>query len=247
MRKILILVLALAMGNAYSQGNTLYQVLFVTPKMGKTTSFERTWKAHHAKYHAKDDGRQVYEVLSGDNAGSFILVHGPTSFADMDKERATDVAHNADYDNTIVPFVEKNSGSYTYRWVDTLSYNGNVKAEKYLTTVYNLKQGKAADLIAEIKRAIKINGIINSPSSINAYAKLWAGSRPQIVLITNLKDGFKQLDLSYTPTNPVFREAYVKEYGQAQWDKRTTLLPEITESIDVYISKLRKDLSTAPK
>ena len=247
MRKFLILVLAIAMGNAYGQGNTLYQVLFVTPKMGKATSFERTWKAHHAKYHAKDDGRQVYEVLSGDNAGSFILVHGPTSFADMDKERATDVAHNADYDNTIVPFVEKNSGSYTYRWVDTLSYNGNVKADKYITTVYNLKQGKSADLTAEIKRAIKINGMINSPTSMNAYIKLWAGSRPQVVLITNLKDGFKQLDLSYTPTNPAFKDTYIKEYGQAQWDKRNTLLPEITESIDVYISKLRKDLSTAAK
>lgn len=247
MRKILILVLAIAMGNAYGQGNTLYQVLFVTPKMGKTTSFERTWKAHHAKYHAKDDGRQVYEILSGDNAGNFMLVHGPTSFADMDKERATDVAHNADYDNTIIPFVEKNSGSYTYRWVDTLSYNGNVKAEKYVTTVYNLKQGKGTDMVDEIKRSIKVNGMINSPSSINTYVKLWAGSRTQYVIVTNLKDGFKQLDLSYTPTNPAFKETYIKEYGQPQWDKRNMLLPEITESVDVYISKLRKDLSTAAK
>lgn len=247
MRKILIFVLAIAMGNAYGQGNTLYQVLFVTPKMAKTTSFERTWKAHHAKYHAKDDGRQVYEILSGDHAGDFILVSGPTSFADMDKEKANSAVHDADYDNTIIPFVEKNSGAYTYRWADTLSYNGNVKAEKYTTTVYNLKQGKGPDLTAEIKRGIKINEMIKSPSSYNTYVKLWAGSRPQIVLITNLKDGFKQLDLSHTPVNPAFKETYIKEYGQAQWDKRTNLLPEITESIEVYISKLRKDMSTAAK
>ena len=247
MRKVLILVLAIAMGNAYGQGNTLYDVLFVTPKMGKTASYERTWKAHHAKYHAKDDGRQVYEVLSGDRAGDFILVSGPTSYADMDKERPTDAAHDADYANTIIPFVEKNSGAYTYRWVDTLSYNGNVKAEKYVTTVYNLKQGKSADLVAEIKRALKINEIIKSPSSYNTYVKLWAGSRPQYVIITNLKDGFKQLDLSYTPATTAFRDAYIKEYGQAQWDKRNTLLAEITESVEVYVSKLRKDMSTAVK
>ncbi|HUS03643.1 MAG TPA: hypothetical protein VMY77_18010 [Chitinophagaceae bacterium] len=247
MRKILILVLSIAMGNAYGQGNTLYQVLFVTPKMGKAASYERTWKTHQAKFHAKDDGRQVYEVMSGDNAGSFILVSGPTSYADMDKEKANSAVHDADYDNTIIPFVEKNSGSYTYRWVDTLSYNGTVKAEKYVTTVYNLKQGKGPDLVAEIKRAIKINGLINSPSSYNTYIKLWAGSHPQIVTISNLKDGFKQLDLTYTPVNPAFKETYIKEYGQAQWDKRNTLLSEITESIDVYISKLRKDMSTAAK
>lgn len=247
MRKVLILALAIVMGNAYGQGNTLYDVLVVTPKLGKTSSFERTWKAHHAKYHAKDDGRQVYEILSGDNAGSYMLVSGPTSFADMDKERANMAAHDADYDNTIIPFVEKNSGAYTYRWADTLSYNGNVKAEKYVTTVYNLKQGKGSDLVAEIKRAIKINGMINSPSSYNTYVKQWAGSHPQYVIVTNLKDGFKQLDLSFTPATTAFKDAYIKEYGQAQWDKRNTLLPEITESIDVYVSKLRKDMSTAAK
>ncbi len=123
MRKILILLFVIALGNAYGQGNTLYSVLWVTPKMGKTAAFEKQWKAHHTKFHGKNDSRSVYEILSGDNAGAFLLVHGPSSFADMDKERATDVAHNLDYDNNVISSIEKHSGSYTYRHADTLSYN----------------------------------------------------------------------------------------------------------------------------
>jgi len=244
MRKILILLFVIALGNAYGQGNTLYSVLWVTPKMGKTSVFEKQWKAHHTKFHGKNDSRSVYEILSGDNAGAFVLVSGPSSFADMDKERPTDVAHNLDYDNNVISSVEKNSGSYTYRHADTLSYNGNVVADKFMTTVYNVKMGKMPDLISETRRSIKINNQIKSPASFNGYVKMWAGSHPQFVLISNLKEGFKELDSEFNPQGTKFRDAYIKEYGQEQWDKRSKMLPEITESLEVYISKFRKDLST---
>lgn len=212
--------------------------------MGKTATFERQWKAHHAKFHGKNDSRAVYEILSGDNAGAFLLVHGPSSFADLDKEGPTDVAHNLDYDNNVTSSIDKSSGSYTYRHVDSLSYNGNVVADKYLTNVFNVKMGKMPDLVAETKRAISINNKIKSPASYNTYMKIWPGSNPQLVIITNLKDGFKQLDSEFNPQGTKFRDAYIKEYGQEEWDKRGKLLPEILVSLETYISKLRKDLST---
>ncbi len=59
-----------------------------------------------------------------------------------------------------------------------------------------------------------------------------------------LKEGFKELDSEFNPQGTKFKDAYVKEYGQEQWDKRSKLLPEITESLEIYISKFRKDLST---
>lgn len=248
MKRLLIIVLTFASACAFGQGNTLYSVLRVTPKMGKTSAFESKWKTHHAKYHAKDDGRMVFQILSGDNAGSFLLVHGPTSFANMDKERATDAAHDLDYESTITPSVEKTSGSYTFRWADTLSYNGTVKADKFLTTVYHVKSGRLSDLITEIKRSVKVNSLIKSPSSSNTYIQQWGGSHPEVVIISNLKDGFKQLDNGFSPSmSNAFKDTYIKEYGQSDWDRRMKLLPEITDSYDVYISKLRKDMSTTMK
>ena len=41
-----------------------------------------------------------------------------------------------------------------------------------------------------------------------------------------------------------FKEAYIKMYSQAQWDKRQTLLPEITTSYETYLGKRRDDLSS---
>jgi hypothetical protein len=170
------------------------------------------------------------------------------SLADMDKERANNAAHDADYDGTVVPSVSAMTTLGVYRWVDTLSYRGDVVADKFVTTVYHLKMGKAADLTAEIKRALAVNKKINSPSSYNTFIKMWGGSTPEVVVVTNLKDGFKQLDNAFAPNmSKDFQTAYVQEYGQAMWDKRMALLPEITTGYETYISKSRKDLSSVRK
>jgi len=246
MRKFLIAAFIMASTLSFGQGNTLYSGEMVTPKMGKTAAFEAKWKEHVTKFHGKNNSRRVYEILSGDNTGSYLLISGPSSFADLDIEKPTAKAHDMDYDNNVTPTLEKIGGNYTYRWADTLSYNGDVMADKFVTTVYHIKSGKASDLTAEIRRSIKVNTIIKSPASSNAYVKLWGGSNPEIITVANLKDGFKQLDNNFmASTADAFKAAYIKEFGQELWDKRLKLLPEITNSYDVYISKFRKDLSTA--
>ncbi len=230
---------------AAGQGKSLYQLSIVTPKLGQTTSFENNWKAHVQKYHKGDDKRMVHEILSGDRTGQFQLISGPSSFADMDTERPTDVAHGLDYDKTVVPAVENMSGSYTYRHADTLSYNGAVVAEKFVTTIYNIRRGKFNDFTAEVKRAVAINKAINSKNSYNTYVQLWAGTKPQLVIVANLKDGFKQMEEGFNPSqNDAFKAEYIKTYGQEMWDKRQTAVMDFVESTEVFISKLRKELSS---
>jgi hypothetical protein len=231
---------------ASGQGKTLYQLTIANPKIGSTGSFESAWKAHLQKYHKGDDKRMVHEILSGDRAGTYQLISGPTSFADMDVEKSTDVAHNLDYDKTVVPYVNDMSGSYIYRHADTLSYNGAVTADKFITTIYNVRRGKMNDFTAEIKRAVATNKTINSKNSYNTYIQLWAGTKPQLVIVSNLKDGFKQLDDSFAPSqSSAFKEQYIKTYGQELWDKRQTAITDFVESSEVFISKMRKDLSSA--
>jgi hypothetical protein len=245
MRKLFIAAAMFAATTGFGQGKTLYDVEIVQVKMGQGNAFEKSWKNHVTKFHNGDDKRYVYEILSGSNAGNFMLVSGPSSLADMDVERTNSAAHGTDYDMTVSPSVLTFSTAGLYRVADTLSYNGGVEADKYITTVYRLKPGKQSDLLAEIKRAIGINTKIKSPSSYNTYVKMWGGSSPEVVIVTNLKDGFKQLDNGFTPMNRDFQNAYVQEYGQAAYDKRQNLLAEICASWETYISKFRKDLSSA--
>jgi hypothetical protein len=102
------------------------------------------------------------------------------------------------------------------------------------------------DFTAEIKRAVATNKTINSKNSYNTYIQLWAGTKPQLVIVSNLKDGFKQLDDSFAPSqSSAFKEQYIKTYGQELWDKRQTAITDFVESSEVFISKMRKDLSSA--
>lgn len=248
MRKLFFFTLLILSTQVFAQQNTLYSGEIVKPKMGNTAAFETKWKSHVAKYHGADNRRLVFEILSGNNTGCYMLIQGPTSFADMDKENPTSKEHNTDFETGVVPSLEKISGNNIYRWVDTLSYNGSVPAEKFINTVYHIKDGKQGDFITEVKRAIAVNKKINSPSSYNFYIKQFAGSQPEFVIITNLKDGFKQLDNTFNPSGSKnFREAYIKEYSQDMWDKRMKLLSEITNGYETYISQLRTDLSSPVK
>ena len=251
MRKLLFIAILFATSNAFSQGKTLYDVEMVQAKMGQSAAFQKAWKTHLNKFHNGDDKRSIDEIMTGTNAGNFILVSGPSSIADMDMERATQAAHDADYDQTVVPSVATFTNYGTYRWVDTLSYNGMMNTNKFSTTIYHLKPGKTGDFTAELKRALAVNKKINSPASYNTYIKMWAGSSGEVVIVTNLKDGFKQLDNTFNPAMKTmgdnFKNTYIQDYGQAAWDNRNKLLPEIMSSWETFLSKSRKDLSSAAK
>jgi hypothetical protein len=165
MRKLFIAAAVFAATAGFGQGKTLYDVEIVQVKMGQGNAFEKAWKNHVTKFHNGDDKRYVYEILSGSNSGNFMFVSGPSALADMDVERSNSAAHGTDYDMTVSPTVAVFSTAGLYRLADTLSYNGAVVADKYITTVYRLKPGKQSELLAEIKRAIAINTKIKSANS----------------------------------------------------------------------------------
>jgi len=87
--------------------------------------------------------------------------------------------------------------------------------------------------------------------SISYWDQLWDGSDQVVVTIRNLKDGFKSLQQGFygPPTAPVagaptFREHYTKEYGYDAWDARVKMMDSAVVKSEVYLMKLRKDLSS---
>ncbi len=243
---------------ASGQGKTLYKVNFVKPKAGMRSTFETNWKAHLAKFHKTDDKRTVYEVMSGPNSGTYHIVEGPISYADMDVERPNGKEHGMDLEKTFSPYLEPNSMNATYRHDDTASFNGGVKAEKFLVTVTHVKLGMISETIRESRRGSLINAKLNKANniplrfSVNVYTQIWSGSNPVRVSIRGLKDGFKELEADYYGPNPManqpnaFRDAYIKDYGYDAWDARAKVMDNNAnvESREVFIMKLRKDLSS---
>lgn len=245
---------------ANSQGKTLYTMNTVKAKQGMRSAFEEGWKKHVANFHTKDHKLNVYEIMSGNNIGTYQIVEGPISYEDMDKERSDAKEHGADLQKLFLLTNEDSRTNGTYRWDDTASFNGNVTAEKFVVTVTHLKSTEGFSTLREIQRNNKIQAKVFPNArpnfSNNYYVKLWAGSDPVHVSVRNLKEGYKQLEANFFPvtpnpnppapgTNP-FKDTYIKDYGQEAWDARTKLLENQGNiaSREVFITKLRKDLSS---
>jgi hypothetical protein len=248
MRKLFLAALLLGTGYVFSQGKTLYGIALVQPKPGQTHAFEAAWKAHLAKYHNGDSKRTVYEILSGDNAGTYQMLEGPFTYADMDKELPNEKVHSQDFFTTISPKLDMDKEGYTYKWIDTLSYNyKDMHALKYMQTNYNIKPGKLPEFLKEVRRAVLTNEQIKSPVSYTTYLMMFAGSKQQLVLRRALKDGFKELETNFIANNTeAFKAAYVKAYGQEAWDKRSSSsgIYEYLDSFETYLVKERSDLSS---
>ncbi len=238
-----------------AQGKTLYSVSFVKPKAGMKSAFEGSWKTHLAKFHAKDDKRNVYEITSGSHNGTYMIVEGPISYADMDIEKSNTKEHSMDLEVNFTPKLES-SIQATYRWDDTASYNGKVAAEKFTVQITHIKFGMQNQTLREAKRGSLVNAKLNPNDrfSYNNYVQILSGSDPVMVSVRNLKDGFKELETDYYGPNPManqpdaFKNAYIKDYGQTDWDARQKLLVDNANiaSREAYMMVLRKDLSSPP-
>ena len=230
---------------AKGQGNTLYEINIVKPKAGMKSAFEASWKLHLDKYHKSSDKRSVYEITSGLHNGSYVILEGPFSYADMDKTLPNAKEHGLDLEKNFTPKLEPGSQNFIARFADTLSYNFNVTPDKLLLTVTVVKDGKLGEYLTEIRRTVLIYEKLKSPFSFYNLIKQQAGSAPTIYTVRNLKEGFKELEQNYfnLPQN-WFRDAYVKDYGQEEWDKRVKTLVDNVVSREQHFEKFRADLSS---
>ena len=189
-------------------------------------------------------------------SGEYHIVEGPIGYVDMDTERPNAKDHGLDLEKNFSPYLEDERLNGTFRHDDTASFNGSVTAEKFQVTVTHLKMGTQQATMREARRGSLIQAKLNpNPTfSGNTYVQIMQGTKSVMVQIRNLKDGFKELDNRYFPPNPnppaqgtnPFKDAYIKDYGQEAWDARSKLLDNNAniESREVYLMKLRKDLSS---
>jgi len=246
MKKALVLGLLLAVsGFVIGQGRTLYRVNSLSPKAGMKTAFEESWKLHMSLYHKNSDKRTVYEIVSGPNNGSYVVVQGPISYETLDSALPNAKAHSMDLDKNLSAKLEGRGANNLLRWADTLSYNAGDKATKFLISVTVVKDGKLADYLAEIKRTVQMYTSLNAPYSFSTLVKMQSGSSPTVVTIRNLKNGYKELDAGYYNLPPNgFKDAYIKEFGQEGWDKRQKVLVDDIVSREQDFEVLRPDLSS---
>lgn len=253
MKKIFLLLLSFITLAAYSQQSKIFTVHNITVKNGQKMAFEAAYKQHVAKFHKDDKEKvRVFEILSGPNAGSYQIVSGPSTYADMDRERSDNTVHGIDLDKSFFAYLENNGSTNYFNMEDSLSFHGDVNANKTLVTIRHIKPTMYTDFFNEQKRTFKVlhamKGKFWDNLNLRNYSQLWDGSDQVIVSVRSLKDGFKELENEYFgPMNdgsPTFKDVYIQHYGSLDWDKREKLFDTAEVSREQFIRKLRTDMSS---
>lgn len=249
MYNLLMIICGFMVAPAVGQQTRMYTLEMIKAKAGRMAAFEAAWQSHVEKFHAKDaKKRQVHSILSGPYLGYYQLMEGPSTFAGMDATNPQKREHDLDYDENVLPNIEVRKGNLMYEPVDSLSYRSEVHPEKILTTIFHISNGRQREFLAEMKRTADIDRKTNSRASYNCYVLHFGGSWQQVMLITNLPEGFSQLEAGYFPAVPeAFKKAYIATYTLQQWNRRNKLLQELVESYEAYLAKLNKPLSSPLK
>jgi len=209
--------------------------------VGKVTAFENAVKAHVAKFHTTDRKAYVYEILSGPNSGSYLWAEGPMSFEDVDN-RKRDPAHDADWEATCAPHIEKYGENIFSRRRDSLCHGSiDLTIEKSQSIILSIKPGKmdqALELRKKIKEAYEKTG---DKRNVTVYTKLFAGSNPQMIIIVRYPTGWKEMEEGYYASLP---DLFKKAFGEDAKINYERANDEVVESAEQTLRIFRKDLSS---
>lgn len=243
MKKISLLLILFVMAVfSFGQGKTLWRVSWAKPKGDQVAAFEAALKAHVQKFHPASRPMYVSENLTGEHAGSYEFVHGPGSWSQMDS-MTPNPEHDADWEKNVEPKLAEESGNFVYRYVDSISYNNKADVDKTRMQFIRFKSTfdfqKTMEYFKKIKQAYEKT---SDTRSYSVFIQQLAGNHPTFVFIYRYAN-WGQMEMN---TYPTLKAVYEKEYGQREWDEFNKYMDDNVEDVNVYLRKVRPDLSTPP-
>ncbi|MES2794696.1 MAG: hypothetical protein V4683_01955 [Bacteroidota bacterium] len=237
-RKLIVICL-LAPFMAFSQGKNLMNVSKVFPKMDKMAEFEKALTSHSQKYHTGEAKWRVYQIMSGPDAGGYMIAEGPSDFAGMDSRGDLGAEHTADYaKNVAIHMTDKYSSDYLM-FQDTLSTVGLGNfSDKITISHWYPKFGQNAkvfDGILALKKGWKQGGL-----TVAVYRTVNSGNA-RFSMVYRLKNGFKDLA---TGGPSAAKRRYEAANGEDSYDNYVGLLQEHTANYWSEMLTLRPDLGS---
>lgn len=237
MKKFILFVMLIPLMGV-AQKNVV-NVTRVFPKIDKVAEFEKGLTAHAQKYHKGDWTWRVYDILSGPDAGGCHITEGPTSWESLDSRGNISTEHNNDWNKTIAVYLtDRGSASY-FDYNDSLSTAGlSDWADKVLVNHMYAKPGMIGKVMELTGRLKKVWAAGNE--SVAVYQANNSGG-PQLITVTRLKNGLKELAAGYRKPLP---ERYVEVNGAGSWELFLEDYAKCVESRWSEILAYRADLSS---
>jgi len=209
------------------------------PKADKVLEFEKALAAHAQKYHTGDWKWRVYEIQSGPDAGGYHVAEGPTSWEASDTRGNLGAAHNTDWNKTVAVYLTDKASSVYSVFVDSLS---NVQltdySDKIIINHMYPKPGMINGVIELVKR---LKNVWKSGNESVAVYQAVSSGEPQMITVTRLKGGLKELADGYRKPLP---ERYNAANGAGSWDNYLADYSKYVESRWSELLFYRADLSS---
>jgi hypothetical protein len=231
---------------AQAQPGTIAALEYQTPKNGMTKQYEdgRKQKAEWHKQQKDPQPLYVFETISGDNAGTYIVGRLGQHWADFDKPAIPDAVDMEEYNKLIGAYVEKLVPRYWEFMPKVSNLTGPAGPTKFTEVVtFRVHSGREEDFRSAVTRFYDAVQKTKWAVSFGWYALASGGRGGTFVLILPHANW---ADFEDNPNVKPYREMLKEGLGQAEAD---SVIKRFDESIDWTYSEIvqfRPDLSYIP-
>jgi hypothetical protein len=233
-------------GLAQEKPGNIAALEFQTPKNGMVKQYEEGRK-QKAEWHKQQKDTQplyVWEIVSGEHTGTYVVGRLNQHWADFDKPSVPEQADIDQYNKVIGASVQSLTTQY-YEFLPKVSSPGNTKpTDKYSEIfVYRVRPGKDSEFNSAVSRANEAIQKTKWPTSYLWLALANGGRVGTYVLVIPHNSW---ADLEEKPDMKPFRQMLTDAFGPEEADSLMKRFDSSVESITTEIDKFRADLSYLP-
>jgi len=240
-------VLLILTGSLFAQEKgTLVSIEFQKVKGTNVPQYEAGRKQKAAWHKQQNDPLPllVWETLSGDTTGTFLVGRFGQHWADYDKPAITDEADLAEFQKVVGGYVD----SVVTRYYDFMPKISNVGTEtgplKFSEIIeFKVRAGKVSDFRSAINRIYEATKKTNWPVNYEWYVLVNGGEGGTFVLSFPHKSWAEFED---KPDAKPYRDMLKEAFGQAEADSIEDRLDRSIEKQTSSIIQFRPDLSYQP-
>jgi hypothetical protein len=231
---------------AQSTPGNIAALEFQKPKNGMVQQYEDGRKQKAAWHKQQNDPQplMVWEILTGEDTGTYIVGRVGQHWADFDKPSIPDAADLAEYNKDIGNYVQSMVARY-YEYMPKMSNPTTSKVPSKFAEVitFYTRYGKGADFRSAISRVTEGAAKTKWPVNFEWYVLANGGSTGAYVLLLPHDNwaGFED-----QPNVKPFRDMIKEAFGQSEADSIVNRIDSSVMRETSEIIEFRSDLSYLP-
>lgn len=231
---------------AQEKPGTIAALEFQKPKNGMVPQYEAGRKQKAAWHKQQNDSLPLYvwETLTGENTGTYIVGRLGQHWADFDKPPIPDEVDFAEFQKVVGNYVDSVVDRY-YEFMAKTSNPTDAKMPSKFSDIitFYVRYGKTSDFRSAIDRIFEATQKTKWPVNYLWYALASGGPAGVYVLVLPRNSW---ADLEDKPGVKPFREMIKDAFGQQEADSIIDRIDHSVEKETSEIIKFRPDLSYLP-